>query len=403
MPVFIGITPILAADDLPSVLACRQSTASPAAWAAAGAVARMLRDAPLPPWRSRKLDDVAADLDGECEWLVAASVLPADLVTRNRQITEAALRPWTPVFMHGDLQAAHVFVDDDEVTGVLDRSEAGQGDAMFDLAVLTLGGAGRPMLSPDGRYVAFSGSPDLVGAAPTGPTAVLLRDLWERTTRLVSATPDGRPADGSSDWPALSADGRYILFSSDAANLVGHDRDRHTDVFVRDLVTGHTAQLSPRYSGSGVAYSGTASISANGRYAAYLTHPLRPAPGYQVTFTQAVLRDLVTGRTVRLTNDRQAVGGESGGMAFSDDGRYVVFPERDTVPPAASVGEPGLLLRDAWTGTTRLVASGPERSAPIPSQAEALELAAAGHDPQRARAAVTPAVASWTVLIKESR
>jgi aminoglycoside phosphotransferase (APT) family kinase protein len=70
---------------------------------------------------------------------VAAGVLPADLVTRNRPIAEAALRPWTPVFMHGDLQVAHVFLDEDEVTGVLNWSEAGQGDALFDLAVLTLG------------------------------------------------------------------------------------------------------------------------------------------------------------------------------------------------------------------------------------------------------------------------
>ena len=60
-------------------------------------------------------------------------------VTRNRRVAEAALRPWRPVFMHGDLQVAHVFVDDDEITGVVDWSEAGQGDAMYDLASLTLG------------------------------------------------------------------------------------------------------------------------------------------------------------------------------------------------------------------------------------------------------------------------
>ena len=53
------------------------------------------------------------------------------------QVAEAALRPWTPAFVHGDLQVAHVFVDGDEVTGVLDWSEAGQGDAMYDLASLT--------------------------------------------------------------------------------------------------------------------------------------------------------------------------------------------------------------------------------------------------------------------------
>jgi aminoglycoside phosphotransferase (APT) family kinase protein len=56
-----------------------------------------------------------------------------------RQLAETALRPWTPVFIHGDLQVDHVFVAGDEVTGVVDWSEASQGDALFDLAILTLG------------------------------------------------------------------------------------------------------------------------------------------------------------------------------------------------------------------------------------------------------------------------
>jgi aminoglycoside phosphotransferase (APT) family kinase protein len=115
------------------------SASSPAAWAAAGAAARLLHDAPLPPWPGRSLAEIASHLDGECEWLLTNDVLPADLVIRNRQIAEAALRPWTPVFAHGDLQVAHVFVDGDEITGVIDWTEAGPGDALFDLAILTLG------------------------------------------------------------------------------------------------------------------------------------------------------------------------------------------------------------------------------------------------------------------------
>ena len=115
------------------------SNASSAAWAAAGAAVRMLHDAPLPPWSGKSPDEVASRLDGECEWLVTNGVLPADVVTRNRRIAEAALRPWTPVFIHGDLQVDHVFVEGDEITGVIDWSEAGQGDALFDLAILTLG------------------------------------------------------------------------------------------------------------------------------------------------------------------------------------------------------------------------------------------------------------------------
>jgi aminoglycoside phosphotransferase (APT) family kinase protein len=115
------------------------STASAAAWAAVGAAVRMLHDAPLPPWPGRGLDEIVSQLDGECEWLITNGVLPADLVTRNRRLAEAALRAWTPVFTHGDLQITHVFVDGETITGVIDWSEAGQGDAMYDLASLTLG------------------------------------------------------------------------------------------------------------------------------------------------------------------------------------------------------------------------------------------------------------------------
>src|SRR6185369_9988741 len=115
------------------------STASPAAWAAAGAAVRRLHDAPLPPWPGKSLDDIALRLDAECEWLLTNRVLPTDLVTRNREIAEAALRPWTPVFIHGDLQVDHFFVDGDEITGVIDWSEGAPGDALFDLAKMTLG------------------------------------------------------------------------------------------------------------------------------------------------------------------------------------------------------------------------------------------------------------------------
>ena len=116
------------------------SSASAAAWAAAGAAVRTLHEAPVPPWSGRSQRELIAKLDSECVWLVANNVLPADLVARNRQVAEAALRSRTPVFTHGDLQISHVFVgDDDEITGVLDWSEAGRGDALFDLATLTLG------------------------------------------------------------------------------------------------------------------------------------------------------------------------------------------------------------------------------------------------------------------------
>ncbi|WP_109032460.1 phosphotransferase family protein [Streptomyces rubrogriseus] len=137
--------PVLAITAVPGTTLGRlggPSTGSPAGWAAAGAAIRKLHDAPLPPWRGRAGRSVAvlaAELDDECASLVTNGVLPADLVTRNRRVAETALRPWTAAFTHGDLQIAHVFVDGDEVTGIIDWSEAGQGDALYDLATFTLG------------------------------------------------------------------------------------------------------------------------------------------------------------------------------------------------------------------------------------------------------------------------
>ena len=130
--------PVLALAALPGTALGRLGEPS-TAWAAAGAAVRKLHDAPPAPWPSRRVEESASNLDVECQWLIASGVLPADLVTRNRRVAEAAFRPWTPVFTHGDLQVNHVFVDADEVTGVLDWSEAGQGDDLYDLAILTLG------------------------------------------------------------------------------------------------------------------------------------------------------------------------------------------------------------------------------------------------------------------------
>lgn len=133
--------PVLAIAALPGRTLGRlgkPSTASPAAWAAVGATVRTLHEAPLPPWPGIGVDQLASRLADECDWLVANNVLPANIVARNRLLAERVLRSWAPVFIHGDLHLEHVFVDGDEVTGIIDWSEARQGDALFDIASLTL-------------------------------------------------------------------------------------------------------------------------------------------------------------------------------------------------------------------------------------------------------------------------
>ncbi len=133
--------PVIALAALPGRALGRlakPSTASSAAWVAVGASIRTLHDAPLPPRPGPNLDELASRLADECEWLIANAVLPVDVVTRNRRLAETVLRPYREVFMHGDLQIAHVYIDDDEVSGILDWSEASRGDGLYDLATLTL-------------------------------------------------------------------------------------------------------------------------------------------------------------------------------------------------------------------------------------------------------------------------
>ena len=71
-------------------------------------------------WSGRSSDELASQLAVDCDWLIAHDIVPTDAVTRNRRIVEAVLRPWTPVFIHGDLQADHVFIDDERVTRIID-------------------------------------------------------------------------------------------------------------------------------------------------------------------------------------------------------------------------------------------------------------------------------------------
>src|ERR1700722_19379774 len=83
--------PVLALAALPGTALGRlgePSIASSAAWAAAGAAARTLHNAPLPPWPGWRLEELASQLEGACEWLVTNDVLPADVVARNRRVAE---------------------------------------------------------------------------------------------------------------------------------------------------------------------------------------------------------------------------------------------------------------------------------------------------------------------------
>jgi Tol biopolymer transport system component len=145
-----------------------------------------------------------------------------------------------------------------------------------------------PALSADGRYIVFSSTAPLDGAVvpPAAATGrpqvnVYLRDMTLGLTTRVSVRAGSAAPNGSSYEPAISGDGRYVAFVSDATNLVGHDENRAADVFLRDLRTGTTELVSRSESGG----------SANGPS----VHPAISGDGGIVAF-QSDASDLFCGR-----------------------------------------------------------------------------------------------------------
>src|SRR5262249_39150014 len=127
-------------------------------------------------------------------------------------------------------------------------------------------------ISADGERIAFSSEADnLIENDTNAFRDVFVRDLLLGTNILVSAGTNGMPGDNLSFEPALSANGRFVAFTSSADNLVPNDANRSVDVFVRDLVSGQTVLVSIKNSGigSGNQASGTPVIGADGRYVAF--------------------------------------------------------------------------------------------------------------------------------------
>jgi Tol biopolymer transport system component len=132
-----------------------------------------------------------------------------------------------------------------------------------------------PSVSADGRYVAFTSTATLDGGEARSSSgrpiaSVYVRDMRIGVTERVSVCADGMPPDGSSSDPAISRDGRYVAFASEATNLVAGDRNRSADIFLRDLRT-HSVVLISRSASGGAANgrSGNPVVSADGRFVAF--------------------------------------------------------------------------------------------------------------------------------------
>ena len=187
-------------------------------------------------------------------------------------------------------------------------------DGMSELASSSIGA--------NGRLVAFSSEGDnLVSNGTNGFRDVFARDLVAGTNVLVSVAPDGvTPGDNFSSGASMSGDGRLVVFTSSADNLVSNDTNKSQDVFVRDLVGGVTTLVSVNSNGNGPgngdAYSVT--ISANGQYVMFTSVAKNLAPGFFVN-SNLFVRNLQSATTYALTTNG------FWGAAMTPSGRFVAF------------------------------------------------------------------------------
>ena len=236
-----------------------------------------------------------------------------------------------------------------------------------------------PSISGDGRYVAFtSWGQDLRSGAVSGTSNVWIHDRGTGASTLVSVGMDNTPGVGvdpsgpttSSDDPSVSGDGRHVAFESFAANLVPGDTNSAPDVFVRDLRTGRTVRVSLSSNGAQANTPPTQadnlsapSISADGRYVAFSSSATNLVPDDTNGEPDVFVHDMQTGKTVRVSvaSDGQQGNGYSEAPSISANGRFVVFTSNATNLVAGSVSpfSINVFLHDMKTGKTELISKAP--------------------------------------------
>ncbi|WP_230532619.1 hypothetical protein [Microvirga roseola] len=170
----------------------------------------------------------------------------------------------------------------------------------------------------------------------------------------ISAGPDGSEWNGLSQDGVLSADGRYLFFTSEASNLVSGDTNNSSDIFRKDLLTGAVIRVSTSASGlEGNGESVLPQISADGRYVAFVSHASNLVAGDANGVRDIFRKDLLTGEIVRLSTDgaRSEANGASFTPRFSPDGRYIVFEsDASNLVPGDNKGVGDIFVKDWLTG-----------------------------------------------------
>ena len=206
-------------------------------------------------------------------------------------------------------------------------------------------------ISANGRFVAFrSDATNLVPGDTNDRDDIFVRDLSSNTTTLVSVSSNGDRANSSSFSGSISADGRFVAFSSRATNLVPGDTNDRGDIFVRDLSTNTTTRVSISSTGNqGNQNSYTPSISADGRFVTFESDASNLVPGDTNNNLDIFVRDLSMNTTTRLSVDSTGNQGnnDSEFPSISANGQKVAFSSfASNLVPGDTNNGPDLFVAD---------------------------------------------------------
>ncbi len=232
----------------------------------------------------------------------------------------------------------------------------------------TAGPSLQPALSADGCWLAFTSfSRDLQTPADSAPWSDIF--LWDRRTQSmerISSTISGTEPSGSSSQPALSGDGRLVVYTTSADDIVDGDDNGRSDVLLFDRQTGLTQLISSRSDHrSGNGHSQHPVISGDGRTVAYLSAADDLVPGDHNDTTDLFIHDLTTGATRRVdlsVPDRPFAGGpgRAPSLSLSWDGSTLAFVARHAAGALAAPSDPRaapqsrVYLTDIASGRTQL-------------------------------------------------
>jgi Tol biopolymer transport system component len=254
----------------------------------------------------------------------------------------------------GDTNAARDIFLRDRLNGTTERVSVATGGAQGNADSLL------PSISSDGRYVAFaSEAANLVQGDTNGTSDIFVRDRVTGSTERVSLGTGGTQGDNLSNNPSMSANGRWIAFESLATNLVPGDTNGRADIFVRDRQVGSTERVSVSTAGiQGDDASSNAVISSNGRFVVFSGSATNLVPSDVNMDRDVFLRDRRSATTELVslaTGGAQGDGPSSDGW-ISDDGRWVAFTSsaRNLIPGGSNPGF-NVFVRDRLGGPTEIV------------------------------------------------